>query len=526
MHKTLANIRQRAEKGAMLVTAALGVTALMFGTAIAVDLGSFYARSSELQNAADSAALAGASVYLEGGDTKIIPLSRATFGSGDSSLSFSIDGTNYDFKSYGTTSKADAKAANYVDSNDSAVTFSDNATTTAWTAAVTATMANGKTASYSNAYCYRVVLHQDLPMHFAKFFGIDTYPINVTALALVMPGETTDPSKNIDEFIKVVNANIFKTIPNLYWETIHDGSQQYYINNAGQKTYYKGYGDRNGSYFTTSYQSYVVDITKSKTLAGNYLAYKNSDKNKFCATGITGYRSTNLYQLEYTLNSDLIRKKATGGVEITGLFLDRPNVGSNSTIRGTVLNITGESLSDYNDVPLFMRFESEPIRVGSSLTYVQPITINVDAYQEKPLVIAYDGPDPNRTASDAPKVDTKTGAYGGNTSTATTQSAPYTINLNNADFNGVIYAPYSKVTITGTGKITGFIMAAEIDDQTTNSSSRTTLKSHSVELPTWGATPRDSSNNRFDYTVKNISNTYTVVYDDFHNYTMPTTTTT
>ena len=34
MHKTLANIRQRAEKGAMLVTAALGVTALMFGTAI------------------------------------------------------------------------------------------------------------------------------------------------------------------------------------------------------------------------------------------------------------------------------------------------------------------------------------------------------------------------------------------------------------------------------------------------------------------------------------------------------------
>ena len=525
MRKTWANIKMRAEKGAMLVTAALGITALMFGTAIAVDLGSFYARSADLQNAADSAALAGAAVYLDGGDTKIIPLNRATFGEGDASLSFSIDGTNYDFKSYGTTSKADAVAAEYVNSNDSAVTFDDNATTTAWTAAVTATMANGKTASYSNAYCYRVVLHQDLPMYFAKFFGMPTYPVDVTALALVMPGETTDPSSKIDEFIKVVNANIFKTIPNLYWETIHDGSQQYYIDNNGTKTYYKGYGDRNGEYFTTSYSSYIVDITKSKTLAGKYLAYKNGS-DKFCADGVTGKRTTNLYQLEYTLNKDLIRTKASGGVEITGLFLDRPNVGSNSTIRGTVLNITGESLSDYNDVPLFMRFESEPIRVGSSLTYVQPITINVDAYQQKPLVIAYDGPDPNRTSSDAPKVDTKTGAYGGSQTTATTQSAPYTVNLNGADFNGVIYAPYSKVTITGTGKITGFIMAAEIDDQTTNSSSRTTLTSHSVELPTWGATARDSSNNRFDYSVQNVTNTYTIVYDEFHNYTMPTSSTT
>ena len=511
--------RQKREKGAMLVTAALGLAGLMFGGAIAVDLGTYYSASANLQNAADSAALAGVTVYLEDGSTEIIPLSKVTF-DGDT-VSFSVNGTAYEFESYGTTSDADNKAREYVHDNKGNITFDSSATTTAWMTPVTATMANGKTASYANAYCYRVVLHEDIPMHFAKFFGYDTYPADVVSMAVVMPGEYTDPSKNIDEFIKVVNANIFKTVPNLYWETIHDGSQSYYINNDGQKTYYQGYGDRNSTYFTTSYSSYVVDITKSKSLAGNYLAYKDGS-DPFCANGITGRRSTNLYQLEYTLNSELIRTKANGNKEITGLFLDRPNVGSNSTIRGTVLNITGEDLSDYNDVPLFMRFESEPIRVGSSLTYVQPITINVDAYQEKPLVIAYDGPDPNRTSSDAPKVDTNSGKYGGSTATATTQSAPYTVNLNDADFNGVIYAPYSKVTITGTGKINGFIMAAEIDDQTTNSSSRTTLTSHSIELPTWGATPRNSNNNRFDYTVKNVENTYTVVYDDFHNYTMPT----
>ena len=512
--------RRNNEKGAMLVTAALGMAALMFGTAIAVDLGSFYSRSANLQNAADSAALAGASVYLQNGKTEIIPISKVKY-EGDK-MTFRVNGTDYEFETYGETDEADDMAREYVHDNDGNVTFDENATTTSWWMPVTATLVNGDTASYSNAYCYRVALHEDLPMHFARFFGIDSYPVDVTAMALVLPGEETAPEKDkIEEFIKVVNANIYNTVPNYYWETIVNQNESFSIKNGSDTTTKYGYGYRSAKYFTTNYESYIVDITKSETLAGDYFAYKDGN-DPFCADGVTGARTANLTQLEYTLNSELIRKKASTSEEITGLFLDRPNVHSNSTVRATVLNITGESLSDYNDVPLFMRFESEPVKVGSSMTYVQPITINVNDYQEKPLVIAYDGPDPNRTTTDAPNVDTSSGAYGGSQSTATTQSAPYTINLNDADFNGVIYAPYSKVTITGTGKITGFIMAAEIDDQTTNSGSRKSFTSSEIELPTWGATPRNN-NTRFDYTVKNVTNTYTVVYDDFHNYTMPTT---
>ncbi|MBR6343653.1 MAG: hypothetical protein IKR65_07090 [Selenomonadaceae bacterium] len=232
-----------------------------------------------------------------------------------------------------------------------------------------------------------------------------------------------------------------------------------------------------------------------------------------------------LQNLVYTLNATLMQKGDNGTKEITGLFLDRPNIGASKTVRGTVLNITSDTLSKDNTTPLYMRFESEPIKFSSSFTFAQPITINVTGYQEKPMIIAYDGPDPNRKLKDVPKTDVKNPSAAWNHGTervlsterltTATYSAPYTINLD-ADFNGVIYAPFSQVTINGTGKINGFVLAARIIDNGATST-RTKLTSSKVKLPIWGA--KHDGNNKFSYTVTYIEDTYMIVYDTLKYYT-------
>ena len=208
------------------------------------------------------------------------------------------------------------------------------------------------------------------------------------------------------------------------------------------------------------------------------------------------------------------------------------------------IKIEGDELPNPT-TPFYVRIESEPIIVGSGLgvTFVHPITINVEGNQSKPMIIAYDGPDQNRTVKDAPRVNTANGdaQKGANSNsgldsngsllsgwknTATTSSAPFTVNLNGHDFKGVIYAPYSTITIEGSGKINGFIMAAKIIDNGTNKSTRKSIESQEISLPTWGASYRNGDTtdgyrwgNRFDYEVKYIKGTYAVIYDEFHNFT-------
>ena len=61
---------KRRERGSVLAMSALGMLAFLLATGLAVDIGHFYLVKSELQNAADAAALAGASA-LNSGSTGI-----------------------------------------------------------------------------------------------------------------------------------------------------------------------------------------------------------------------------------------------------------------------------------------------------------------------------------------------------------------------------------------------------------------------------------------------------------------------
>src|SRR5919205_2421876 len=66
------------ERGSVLAMSALGMLAFLLATGMAVDLGHFYLVKSELQNAADAAALAGASGLNSGATGINEAVKRAT----------------------------------------------------------------------------------------------------------------------------------------------------------------------------------------------------------------------------------------------------------------------------------------------------------------------------------------------------------------------------------------------------------------------------------------------------------------
>ena len=509
------------EKGAVIVTTALALTGLFFICSVAIDLGKYYLAGSQLQNVADSAALAGASVYVDQGTTQLVPLSSLEIK--NNAFQIAIDGTTYTFQPYSDTTDPDNTAKDYVSINsDENLTLEGNGTTAAWSSKLTATMADDNTGSYTNAYCYRVDLTKQVDLLFARLFGLDKYPVSVSAMALVLPTRQTKP-QDLEEFIKVVNANIFNTIPNYYWETIVDSAKDSFsVTNKNGAKATTGFGKRNPTYFTTDYSDYTNNgIAKVEKLTTGILAYSPTGEP------IYGSNASNLEQLTYTLNSNLM-KGFTNNKEITGLYLDRPNVSGNTLCRATVLNITGEVLSEDNDTPLYMRFESDPINVKGNLAFVQSTVINVKGQQAKPVVIAYDGPDPQRDVYCTPTIDSDGYTHSANNSyyqkTSTTISAPVTLNLEGGDFNGVLYAPNSTVIINGSGSINGFIMAAKVIDNTgrygrTNTTAQSTI-------PTWGASYQsghESTKGKFDYNVTTGTNNYTVVYDNFSNFTMKPT---
>lgn len=556
------------QKGATIIMTAFLLPVLFAALGGALDLGNLYVYKSQLQNVADSAALAGIEKSFAKADYAALS-QNLTYrliedpdvnesDTGDTSsqqAEFTLkldDDTTYSFYRDTNTDTLDRNASDYVDVNtsgDRKLSLADqkNANTDATKLWVAKNNSNNPVA-----FCYRVQLENTIPTYFIRLFGIDELTVDANAAALVY---ISGSNKTPDEVIQDTAKDIAETIPNYYWETLVGG--KFDVDNTNPsvmdlKIRKTGYGHRKAAYFTTNWDSYIKDITTFEKFSDDIIAYKDRDyidtnnsghriysetagliSNRFCAEPIyvddDGKKDMDkLQNLVYTLNATLMAKgydEKGNAAEITGLFLDRPNIGSSGTVRGTVLNITADTLSKDNSTPLYMRFESEPIKFSGSPTFAQPITINVKGYQEKPMIIAYDGPDPNRKLKDVPKTDVKnpSAAWSHDTErvlsterlTTATYSAPYTINLN-ADFNGVIYAPFSQVTINGTGKINGFVLAARIIDNGATST-RTTLTSSKVKLPIWGATY--NSDGSFSYTVTYIEDTYMIVYDTLKYYT-------
>ncbi len=229
-------------------------------------------------------------------------------------------------------------------------------------------------------------------------------------------------------------------------------------------------------------------------------------------------------------------------------------------------------------VPIFTRLESEPIQlsetkrtvngqtfVGGGLTTVCGITIHVtlpstaNLAEIKPFVFAYDGPDPNRGRYDAPWIASRAtqngeaqdwiknnngkdaGKYSSGqiredlepllravdrsvipeyiTQSSLTTPGPIVVDIpSNCVFKGVIWAPRSQVTITGGGRIVGFIAARRIIDA--SPADHTFVQSQRISMPTLAAYhPEGKKYDYFDYERFYIEDYYNMVYSEFVDWT-------
>lgn len=234
-------------------------------------------------------------------------------------------------------------------------------------------------------------------------------------------------------------------------------------------------------------------------------------------------------------------------------------------------------------VPIYARLESEPVQISNrtvtingektktgGLTSVCGINFYIewkpDFYDDdkrfieelrqiKPFVFAYDGPDPNRGDYDGPWVATQTiksaeipkinrdyragqigedkepllKIVGGDRSaipstlvqSSTSTPGPITVYIPHGRvFKGVIWAPRSKVTIIGGGKIIGFIAARRIDDSQ-YSGPHKFERAQQISLPSLAAYRPASTTKHdyFDYVKSYITDEYHMVYTQFVDYT-------
>lgn len=255
--------------------------------------------------------------------------------------------------------------------------------------------------------------------------------------------------------------------------------------------------------------------------------------------------------------------------EIVGLFLDRDNVVKNvggtyygAKDRFTEIHIGkirgkyDENSGKYplNPKPIYARLESEPVRIGArGVTSVCGIWIHVELTEQtfqdegqyiKPFVFAYDGPDPNRGNGgdyDAPWIPVRKTTFKTWTNIRPAQiqqeaepvlekaggsrlNIPKTMELSSQPtpgpivvdipsycvFKGIIWAPRSRVKITGGGRIVGFIAARDIDDS--GYFGPHTKKSQEFSMPTLAAYHVGPEHDRFNYTRYYVTDIYDVVY--------------
>lgn len=152
---------------------AASVAAMMFCGATVVDLGSLYSHKSQLQNAADAAALAGAHAFADNNET--------------------ID----------EHPEADDVADTYVERNLGEGSHASR---------------SFKARSKNDAIYYRVVLEDDAPTYFYRYFFNDSPRISVESVATIDPSSSTGSESNSksgnDLFIFKKELRLVNTIEN------------------------------------------------------------------------------------------------------------------------------------------------------------------------------------------------------------------------------------------------------------------------------------------------------------------------
>lgn len=563
------------ERGATIVLIALLLPLLIGLLGLAVDFGMLFMHHSRLQHAADAMALAGVHAGVSGKTAQLLSLSDVN--ETEEGISFRKDERDYVLASRTPATAEDNKAEVMLDSDTNPL---DEANGVGFAS---------RLFDGDGAKAYKVTLTENFATSFLKVFGIEEYPVEVRALAVIVPG-------SIKADVLEVVKNIYDISPNYYWEdlgwdTINAKYKNLNTNLKGRdyidvdkisinaddpETFdTKTETEKRINRFNLDYFNANVDIRKDYVKAAPYLdtfegkqiaSYKDREsaqeaeppkEYEFCAAPITvtGNPGSKLYSLVWDLDNTLIDeffKRKINGTILQAMYVDRPNkeagkiwktadgtLVSSAHVRATVLNITDENLGDRVASPLYVRFESEPVLIyeeGSAVTnrkhvtVVQPITINVTGKNPTPLIIAYEGPSRLRSAETdvpyvKPSLPTRLVSPVEEKSsdmklTSVTESPPVTINLDH-DFRGVIYVPFSKAIIKGSGKIEGFILAHEIEFVGSSGSGRTQeiLNSYALPLLMPGGMVDGTGNHvATSYKISTEVDNYYVVYNTFSTF--------
>ncbi len=547
------------QRGSVTVFFALSLPVLLGVTAFAVDLGNGFYQKHRLQNIADSVALAGCRTLQS--HSKVQLLSADTL-EDDSKYNSALplDKTDPDYIKAFTRSKAMLDSNNTGQDEDTKSKFNiedDDVLVKVYTP-------GGDDPSKKTVKYYVVNLQGEVPTYFAGILGKDSFNISATSVAKIenQPPPVTEEEK--EDVIQKVNANIHKTIPDYYSESIEymkrkkDRFNPEYHLRALRRTEFTSAADYwSSDYYTKVGRRYLYN--SSPDLEKQIAAYRDpnratdplEDKENNFAESFLEMNDNVLMFSRCTFN-DVYEKTPIDYSNITGAFLDVPNMGS-AKYRGLVFNIenNADQKLGNKEEPFYIRVESEPIRVlqgnrnradddktNDGRTLVAPKIINVNESTRRPIVIAYDGPDQNRDQYDAPILEEYDPATGKTTkiTTAITSTAPFLINLNK-NFKGVLYAPRSHVHIYGTGKIDGLILARKITLHGNQSSTRkVTTTESTVDIPVWildRETNADGSDKGYhddnflhnavpngNYRRETLTSEFAIAYDDFCNYTL------
>ena len=178
--------KNKKQQGASAIIAAFSIPLMMVGGVAAVDLGAYWSHATELQNAADAAALAGAANYAKYEGNKD-ELADTTVGR---------DKADEAAKSYvGTNLNTDGVSYYTKDRPITAVKFGKN------------TQVDNE--NYQGEIYYRVKLTDTSPSYFAKFFKLTDPEIEVYSIASIAYDKKV-PLVDEDTDIPITDLFIFK----------------------------------------------------------------------------------------------------------------------------------------------------------------------------------------------------------------------------------------------------------------------------------------------------------------------------
>ena len=377
-----------------------------------------------------------------------------------------------------------------------------------------------------------------------------------TAVSELLRSENSE--KYVTNLMNISQEDFLRQVPPIYWESITWANRLYTIYRTDPETGEKIEEQRYGlGYQHPDYFAFVASDTERGNVKGIALqlepldkdipvAYKQeADSPLAVPIEITDKGLYPLYQNVWQFTSELpvwaVQSKQAK--ELQNIFIYQNAMHHKWSdgpycydIRQTVFNITDECISKDITNPLFVRIASPGLAVNTNVDpWVMPITINVTGWQEKPICITYQGTDPSRPSKTAALVDATDGQFvprqynriygntvrigtGGTIQSAWTAAAPIFLHLQ-ADFNGVLYAPFNPIFIDGEGCIsTGYVCGYTIQDNRGDSSdSRVShiLRTESMPLEAWSAYKAYQSSYSlvFNYNVTNIFAEYSVAYD-------------